>query len=103
MIESIAFTFAPKNRPAAVKTIIRRFKTDQSSAEEGYEDLLRGIEKKPFPSVDGLRNAQRLMKLRTPKIGDLKIDTIIDSRIMRKLEDGGFIDRAYAAQGVKSS
>jgi NitT/TauT family transport system substrate-binding protein len=103
MIESIAFTFAPKNRPAAVKTIIRRLKTDQSSAEEGYEDLLRGIEKKPFPSVDGLRNAQRLMKLRTPKIGDLKIDTIIDSRIMRKLEDGGFVDRAYAAQGIKSS
>jgi len=101
MIESMAFTFAPKNRPAAVKTIMRRLKTDQTSAEEGYEDLLRGVEKKPFPSVDGLRNAQRLMKLRTPKIGELKVATIIDGRIMRKLEDSGFIDRVYAAQGVK--
>ena len=86
---------------AAVKTIMRRLKTDQISAEEGYEDLLRGVEKKPFPSVDGLRNAQWLMKLRTAKIGELKVATIIDGRIMRKLEDSVFIDRVYAAQGVK--
>jgi hypothetical protein len=43
------------------------------------------------------------MKLRTPKIGDLKVDAIIDGRIMRKLEDSGFIDRVYAAQGIKSN
>ena len=103
MIESIAFTFAPKNRPAAIKTIMRRLKTDPASAEEGYEDLLRGIEKKPFPSADGLRNAQRLMKLRTPKIGELKVDNIVDGRLMRKLEDSGFIDRAYAVQGIRSN
>jgi predicted Zn-dependent protease len=101
MIESMAFSFAPKNKPVVVKTIMRRLKADQNSAEEGYEDLLRAVERKPFPSVEGLRNAQRLMKLRTPKIGDLNVDPIIDSRIMRKLEDSGFIARAYAAQGVK--
>jgi hypothetical protein len=43
MIESLAFTFAPKNRPVAVKTIMRRLQTDQSSAEEGYDDLVRGV------------------------------------------------------------
>jgi hypothetical protein len=41
------------------------------------------------------------MKLRTPKIGELKVATIIDGCIMRKLEDSGFIDRVYAAQGIK--
>jgi ABC-type nitrate/sulfonate/bicarbonate transport system substrate-binding protein len=35
MIESMAFTFAPKNRPAVVKTIMRRLKIDQFSADEG--------------------------------------------------------------------
>jgi ABC-type nitrate/sulfonate/bicarbonate transport system substrate-binding protein len=101
MIESIAFAFAPKNKPVVIKTILRRLKTDQNSAEEGYDDLLRAVEKKPFPSVEGLRNAQRLMKLRTPKIGEIKVEPIIDDRIMRKLEDSGFINRVYAAQGVK--
>jgi NitT/TauT family transport system substrate-binding protein len=101
MIESIAFTFAPQNKPAVIKIIMQRLKTDQSSAQEGYEDLLRAIERKPFPSVEGLRNAQRLMKIRTPKIGDLKVDTIVDGRIMRSLEDSGFIDRIFVAQGIK--
>jgi len=41
------------------------------------------------------------MKLRTPKFGEPKVATIVDGRIMRKLEDSGFIDRVYAAQGVK--
>jgi len=101
MIESIAFSFAPKNKPVVVKTIVRRLKTDQNSAEEGYEDLLRAVEKKPFPSIEGLRNAQRLMKIRTPKIGEVKIEPLVDSGIMRKLDESGFIDRAYAAQGIK--
>src|SRR5262245_3700995 len=38
MIESFAFTFAPKNKPVVVQTIMRRLKADQNSAEEGYED-----------------------------------------------------------------
>jgi ABC-type nitrate/sulfonate/bicarbonate transport system substrate-binding protein len=45
MIESIAFSFAPKNKPIVVKTIMRRLKAEQNSAEEGYDDLLRAIEK----------------------------------------------------------
>lgn len=101
MIESIAFSFAAKNKPVVIKTIMRRLKADQNSAEEGYDDLLRAIERKPFPSIDGLRNAQRLMKIRTPKIGEVKIEPLVDAGIMRKLEESGFIDRAYAAQGVK--
>jgi hypothetical protein len=101
MIESIAFSFAPKNKPVVIKTIMRRLKADQNSAEEGYDDLLRAVEKKPFPSIEGLRNAQRLMKIRTPKIGEVKIEPLVDSGIMRKLDESGFIDRAYAAQGIK--
>jgi hypothetical protein len=101
MIESIAFSFAPKNKPIVIKTIMRRLKADQNSAEEGYDDLLRAIEKKPFPSIEGLRNAQRLMKIRTPKIGEVKVEPLIDAGIMHKLDESGFIDKVYAAHGVK--
>jgi NitT/TauT family transport system substrate-binding protein len=101
MIESIAFSFAPKNKPIVIKTIMRRLKADQNSAEEGYDDLLRAIEKKPFPSIEGLRNAQRLMKIRTPKIGEVKVEPLIDAGIMHKLDESGFIDKVYAANGVK--
>ncbi|HEY3167753.1 MAG TPA: hypothetical protein VGK57_11025, partial [Candidatus Binatia bacterium] len=58
--------------------------------------------RKPFPSLDGLRNVQRMLKIRTPKIGEIKAEEVIDARIMRKLDESGFIDKAYAAQGASS-
>jgi hypothetical protein len=80
---------------------MRRLKAEQNSAEEGYEELLRAIERKPFPPVEGLRNAQRLIKWRTAKIGEINVEPIIDGRIMRKLEDRGFLAKFYAAQETK--
>src|SRR4030095_7304393 len=99
-IEALAFAIGPKNKPVVLKTLMRRLKVDAAAAEEGYQDLLRGIDRKPFPSLDGLRNVQRMLKIRTPKIGDIKAEDVIDARILQKLDDSGFIDRAYAAQGV---
>jgi hypothetical protein len=54
-----------------------------------------------MPSLEGMRNVQRLLKLRNPKIGEVKAEDIIDNRIMRKLEDSGFIERVYATYGAK--
>jgi ABC-type nitrate/sulfonate/bicarbonate transport system substrate-binding protein len=99
-IEALAFSLAPKNKPAVIKTLMRRLKANANNAEEAYQDLLKGVDRKPFPSLDGLRNVQRMLKTRNPKIGEIKTEDVIDARIMRKLDESGFIDRAYAAQGV---
>jgi len=99
-IEGIAFAVAPKNKPAVIKTLMRRLRVSAIAAEEGYSDMLRGVDRKPFASLEGMRNLQRLLKPRNPKIGDLRVEDVIDNRIMRKLEESGFIDRAFAAQGV---
>ena len=99
-IEGLAYVLAPKNKPAVIRTLIRRMKTDATAAEEGYLDLLRGMERKPMPSTESLVHVQRLMKLQNPKIGEVKLDDLNDARIIRKLDESGFIDRAYAAQGV---
>ena len=40
------------------------------------------------------------MRLRSPKVGQIKIEDVNDNRIIRKLDESGFIDRAYAAQGM---
>jgi len=40
------------------------------------------------------------MKTQNPKVADVKLDELIDGRIVKRLDDSGFIDRAYAAQGV---
>jgi NitT/TauT family transport system substrate-binding protein len=99
-IEGLAFVLAPKNKPAVLRTLMRRVKTDAAAAEEGYLDLIRGMERKPLPTAESLVHVQRLMKLQNPKIGDVKIQDLNDDRIIKKLDDSGFIDRAYAAQGM---
>jgi len=93
LLESIAFCLSPKNKPAVIATIMKRLKlNDPASAEEGYLDVINGVERKPFPGVDGLRNIQRLMKLRNPAIEKFKVEEMIDDRILRQLDASGFID-----------
>ena len=99
-IEGLAYVLAPKNKPAVIKTLMRRMKTDATIAEEGYLDLIRGMERKPLPTTESMVHVQRLMKIQNPKIGEVKINDLSDDRIIKKLDDSGFIDRAYAAQGM---
>ena len=96
----MAFGVAPKNKPAVIKILMRRMRTDAAGAEDGYLDLVRGVDRKPLASLEGMRNLQRLLRPRNPKIGELKIEDVVDNRIMRKLDESGFIERAYAAQGA---
>jgi hypothetical protein len=41
------------------------------------------------------------LTMRNPKVGEVKAEDLIDNRIMRKLDESGFIDRTYAAHGAK--
>jgi len=102
LMESIAFVLSPKNKPVVLKTIMQHLRiADLAVAEEGYQDLLTAIEKKPFPSVEGMRNMQRLMKTGNPKLENIKIEDLIDDRIVKRLDESGFINRLYSTYGVK--
>jgi ABC-type nitrate/sulfonate/bicarbonate transport system substrate-binding protein len=71
-VEAIAFSLAPKKKATVIKTFMRRLRVDAAAAEEGYADLHRAMDRKPYSSPEGLRNVQRLMALRSPKVGDVK-------------------------------
>jgi len=98
-IEAQAFTSKPDNKPAVLRTITAKMKiTDPATAEEGYQDLLTGNEKKPYPSVDALRNVQKLMASMNPKVAGLKPEEIAEPRIIRRLDESGFIDGLYESK-----
>jgi hypothetical protein len=100
-LESIAFLLGPANKGATLKLLQRRLRVSEQEAEEGLTDMLIGMDKKPFPSLDGLRNIQRLMKLRNPKLGSAKVEDLVDDRILRRLDASGYIDKLFATYGVK--
>jgi hypothetical protein len=35
------------------------------------------------------------MKIRNPKVENTKVEELVDDRILRKLDESGFIDRLY--------
>jgi NitT/TauT family transport system substrate-binding protein len=102
LLEGIAFCLTPKNKPMVIATLTKRLKlADAGLAEEGYQDIINGVERRPFPTIEGLRNIQRLMKLRNPAIEKIKVDEMIDDRMLRRIDDSGFIEalsRTYAGR-----
>ena len=102
LTETLAFIHAPANKPTVVRSMMKNLRTnDQAAAENGYQEQLLTLNRKPYPSLDGLRNAQRLMALQNPKIAGLKVEELIDSRFVRRLDEDGFIDQLYSRQSSR--
>jgi ABC-type nitrate/sulfonate/bicarbonate transport system substrate-binding protein len=102
LVDSLAYTLAPQNKNVVMKTMMTRFHiSDSTVAEEGYQDLLVSIERKPFPSLDAMRNIRRLMAVQNPKAANVKVEELIDARLIRKLDETGYIDKVAANYGIK--
>ena len=51
--------------------------------------------------MDGLKILQRLMKSQNPRIGDIKVENLVDSSVLKKIDDSGFFERLYAEYRAK--
>ena len=101
MLEGSAYALSPKNKPSTLVSLKRRLRIGDSEAEEGYTDILISLERKPYPSVAGLRNIQRLVKLLNPKVEKIKVEDLVEDRFLRALDQSGFIDKVLASYGVR--
>jgi len=102
LIESTAFGLSPTNKPTVLSTIMKTFKfTDPLAAEEDYQAFLLAALRKPYPSVERLRNMQRIMSLHEPKVLNVRVEDLIEDRFVRKLDESGVIDRLYSTYGLK--
>lgn len=101
LIESLAFILAPANKATVINTIMKRLRiSDSTVAEQGYRDLVQVSDQKPYVSIEGMRNIQRLVKIHNPVVANVKIEDLIDNRPLKKLEENGFLQRTYNAYGV---
>ena len=97
LLEAQSFIAAPANKNFVLQTMAGQMKiADPTVLEEGYHDILVGFERKPYPSVEGLRNIQRMMGGLNPKVTRVKAEGIIESRFVRKLDESGYIDSLFA-------
>jgi NitT/TauT family transport system substrate-binding protein len=97
LIEGEHFMMAPGGKTQSIKTIMSRLKlADPAVAEEGRADAIKDFDPKPFPSIEGLKNMQRLLSMQNPRLADINVASLIDVTLMRKLEDGGFFNQLQA-------
>ena len=106
LIEGMAFIGHPRNKPAVLETLTKQFRmTDSAAAEGAYQDVATLVRleegRKPYVSVDGMRILQRLLAPQNPKIGSIKVENLIDSTIIKKIEDSGFFEKMNVEYGGK--
>ncbi len=101
LIEGHGFVLNPANKRAVMEVMAKKLAiNDPVAANDGYEDYVRRTDKRAFVVLDGLKNIQRFMKERNPKIGDIALERLVDDRIMREFEKSGFLDQALGNQSA---
>jgi NitT/TauT family transport system substrate-binding protein len=90
MVEAITYVNNPGNKAAVVKTLTRELRLSKiEDAQTGYEMMRTLYDKKIYPNAEGLRNVVRLLGKTSEPIRKLRVEDIIDDRIVRKLEKEG--------------
>jgi NitT/TauT family transport system substrate-binding protein len=101
VIEGAAFSLSMSQKPTTLKILQKYLRITEKDAEEGYRDLVSGTDKKPYAAPAGVSNVVRLMKKSNPKVEKVKPEQLIDDRILKKLDQSGFIDEVLVKYGVK--
>jgi NitT/TauT family transport system substrate-binding protein len=101
VIEGSAFSLSLAQKPTTIKILQKYLKVSERDAEEGYKDLVNGTDKKPYAAPAGVTNVVRLMKRANPKVEKVKPEQLIDDRILKKIDQSGFIDEVLAKYGVR--
>jgi len=94
LIEAEYFVLAPSNKSQVIKTLVKNLRlADATPAEEGYAEVIKEFDPKPYPSLEGMKNMQRLLQTQNPRLGDLNPASLIDTTLIRKLEESGFFSQ----------
>ena len=90
MVESIAYINNPVNKSSVMRTLAKDLRLARvDDAETGYEQMKTLYDKKIYPNVDGLKNVVRLLAGSSEQLRRLKVENIVDDRVVKKLEKEG--------------
>jgi hypothetical protein len=97
LLRGLAFIHGPGNRQAVTQILAQRLRVDQGSAEEAYLEALEGLERKPYPSTEGLLNIRRMLVRSNARAASIRVEDVVDTRTLRRLDQSGFTDALYGS------
>ena len=102
MVEGIAFSLSPQNKPIVVKTLTARLNiASPEAAELAYEEFLARVRGRPTLSIAAAQSYQRVLAFNDAKALEVKIEDLFETRFLRALEENGTVTRLYNTYGVK--
>jgi len=97
LLRALVFIHRPANREAVIQILQQRMRVERNAAEEAYGEALETLDRKPYPSLDGLSNIRRMLARANPKAAAIRLEDVADTRTLRRLDESGFIDGLYGS------
>ena len=96
MIEAIAITLDPANKELVTRLLVSNLRlANPADAEESYLAVINSYERAPHTSLEGMKRLQVLLTQINPKIAEVRVENVIDTSFMNKLENSGYIQSVY--------
>src|SRR5262245_18201128 len=96
MIDAIAVTLDPANKELVTRLLVSNLRlTSPTDAEESYLAVINSYERTPHISVEGMKRLQGFLFQLTPRITDVRVENLIDSSFMNRIESSGYIQSVY--------
>jgi ABC-type nitrate/sulfonate/bicarbonate transport system substrate-binding protein len=96
VIEGYAYVFNKENKQSVKEILAKNLRLPNvDAAEDFYAEALEELDRKPYPTVEGTRTVIKYVTEQNPKVASVKAERIVDASWIKKLEDEGFIDKAY--------
>ena len=98
-LEAYGYIFNKENKQAVKAVIAKNLRMRNiEDAEDYYEGALEELDKKPYPTVQGLKTVLKFVSEQNPKAASLKAEDLIDSSLLKKLDDEGFFQKVYGGK-----
>lgn len=91
IVEANGFMLNPANRATVTNIVAKNLRLSGDNARAAYDDLIPKVERRPYPNLDAVRATIQIMGANNAKIAQLKIDDVVDTSILRRLDQSGFI------------
>jgi len=98
-IEAYGYIFKKENKQAVKEVLARNLRlANLDAAEDFYLEAQEELDRKPYPSLEGFKVVVKYVAEQNPKAAAVKVEEIVDSSWLKKLDSEGFFEKVYGGK-----
>jgi len=98
-IEAYGYIFKKENKQAVKEVLARNLRlANLDAAEDYYTEAQEELDRKPYPSLEGFKVVIKYVTEQNPKAAAVKVEEIVDSSWLKKLDNEGFFEKVYGGK-----